>query len=273
MRKKAWLSLVLCALLMLTLSVSAFAEGRDQLAYIADTAMLMSDEDCGSLNSLAAMQSERYGCGIYVVTVPDYRQYSTAGISQAAEAIYDSCRLGLGEERNALILLLSMEDRDYDLCAYGALAHYAFTDFGKNQLSDVFLDNFRHDDWVGGFTDFIATAGQYLGYAEQGTPVDVPQAAPVQRAPTVTRIPIYAAISALIAAVFCFAMSRGMKTAVTQKRADSYLGDTKMNVRKDYFVRRTRTVRVIETPKSGGGHGGGGTHINSGGFSHHSGKF
>ena len=272
MKKRFLICLVLCLTLCLSVSASAFAEGRDQLSYVADTAWILTDSQCESLDRLAAEVSQQYGCGVYIVTMPDYTAYSRASVEQAAEAVYQSCNLGMGEERNGIMLFMSMAERDYDLCAYGSLGHYAFTDYGKNALSDCFLDNFRKNDWYGGFADYIRQAGTYLEYARQGAPIDVPAAAPVQRAPLTARLPLYAVISSLLSLLGCTGMKTKMKTAKEKSEASDYMGKVNLRVSQDNFINRTRSVQIVQSHRDSGGFGGG-TSVNSGGFSHSSGKF
>lgn len=40
-------------------------------------------------------------------------------------------------------------------------------------MQDEFLDNFREDDWYGGFADYIAACGRYLEANANGAPIDV----------------------------------------------------------------------------------------------------
>lgn len=57
------------------------------------------------------------------------------------------------------MLALSMAERDFQMLAHGDTANAAFTDYGKYIMQDEFLDNFREDDWYGGFADYIAACG------------------------------------------------------------------------------------------------------------------
>ena len=82
--------------------------------------------------------SNRYGCGVYVVSLQDYRDYgSYSSIRNFSEEFYNHYRLGLGQNRNGILLVLSMAERDYCLIAYGSDAHYAFTDYGKDLPRDT----------------------------------------------------------------------------------------------------------------------------------------
>ena len=61
----------------------------------------------------------------------------------------------MGEDRDRIMILLSMEDRDYAMFVYGPKASEVFNAYGQEQLETYFLDNFRDDDWYGGFGDYI----------------------------------------------------------------------------------------------------------------------
>jgi len=74
----------------------------------------------------------------------------------------------------------------------------------------------------------------------------------------------------------CEGMRHRMKPVKTQSRADEYIvpGGIHFNLKRDVFVNRTVSRTVIRTENRDSHYGGGGgTTVNSGGFSGHSGKF
>ena len=75
-------------------------------------------------------------------------------IYEAAKTLYQEYSLGYGEEKSGELLLLSMAERDYTLIAYG-YGNTAFTDYGKDKLSEVFLDDFGDDNWYSGLSDYL----------------------------------------------------------------------------------------------------------------------
>lgn len=280
MKKKLFVSLLLCLCLVTALSFSAFADA--QLDYVTDAEGIISQEALAALNSNAAQISQYYGCGVYIVVVDDYRNFVNGDIGYFSETIYKSYDLGEGDGKNGILLSLSMNDRDYDLCAYGDFANYAFTDYGKEQLADSFLDNFRRNDWEGGFNDYIANSGWLLEKAKAGEPYDtVVYDQPTYTEPQRGIDPIESILMLLIpcgaAGVSVSRMKSKMKTARKQTQAYGYIGEggASLSVSHDQFLNSTETRQVIrQTQRTGGGGGHmGGTHVNSGGFSHHSGKF
>ena len=70
-------------------------------------------------------------------------------------------------------------------------------------------------------------------------------------------------------------MKRQMKPVGRQNRADEYVvpGGIHLSLKRDVFLNRTVTRTVIHTENRDSSSGGGGTTVNSQGFSGHSGKF
>ena len=143
--------------------------------YITDMANLLTPEQLDELESIATTESLIYGCGIYVITVNDYKELAPNidEIRSFSESFYSQNNLGEGVNHNGTLLMLSIADRDYALISYGSTAHRAFTDYGKELLCSVFLDNLGQNDWYGGFSDYLKGSGSLLGQAAAGNPVDV----------------------------------------------------------------------------------------------------
>ena len=271
MRKAHLICFATVLAFLLLLTGMCFAENQESLPYyVSDTAGLMTSEEWRKLESTAENISEQYGCGVYIVTLQDYRDYgSYNNFWDFSEAFYTRYNMGLGEARNGILLIMSMAERDYSLLAYGRDAHYAFTDYGKEQLADSFLDNFRRDDWAGGFGDYIDNCGVLVARAKNGDPVDqwIPDP-PVQQERQHGMTPMKWLISllfpGLVGGATVSGMSRQMKTAVKKTRAEEYVGrgSPHLNVNSDQFINRNVTRQVIRRQENNsrpGGHYGGTT--------------
>lgn len=286
--EKWYLRAALCLLLALALGTSALAAGS---GCVIDEAGLLTADEWEALEEQAAAVGEEYGVGVYIAAIEDYTDYGFS-VEDAAESVYLSCGLGLGEEECGILLLLSMDGRDYDLCAYGTQAHLAFTDYGKDTLADVFLDNFREDDWYGGFADYVAECGEYLRLAAEGEPVDVPGSSGglyyydedgnldhVEYAETTHGLfwapgwIVSAVLGVLLALLIAWIVKRAtMRSVAAKAEAGAYVtGAPAFYARSDQFTHVTESHRKIETQNHSSG--GGGTSVSSGGFSHSSGKF
>lgn len=237
------LLLVLCTLSLLVGSVFAQASAP-QLPCVTDVAGLLQEGQVQRLEQMSQSVAKQYAVGVYIVTVEDYRDVDPAGVYEAAYGIYHAYTLGEGQQRNGMILLLSMKNRDYALFRYGEQAVYAFDDFGLEQLEAEFLDNFADNDWNGGFEDYIRTSAQYLEKAEAGKPV---------RKSPVTMILISWVIALAIAAGVCAVLVGQMKTVHKGTSAASYAGNLALTEQFDQFTHRTETRRKIERNQSSGG--------------------
>lgn len=275
MLKKQSFALLLALLVCLSLSAAAFAAdgGSQALAHVTDMAGILSSEEIRDLNSTAESLSEEYGCGVYIVVLEDYHTYTSGSIAQCGEELYEYFSLGEGLSRNCLLLVMSMKERDFDITAHGDFANEAFTDYGKQLLEDAFTADFRVNNWHAGFRQYLGAVESELEAARNGSPVDVPNEEP-EKLPTGIKAFMAACGGALTSFAALAGFKSQMKTAKRKTDAEDYVvrGSANLRVRDDQFLNTTRTVRVIQRSNSSGGHHGG-TSINSGGFSHHSGKF
>jgi len=278
--KRILASLLLILALLLSLSVCAHAEAR--IDYVSDYAGILSADEQKDLRDRAAAVSAQYDFGVYVVVVEDHTQYVNGSIEDFAEEIFHSYGLGVGETEEGVILAMSMKERDYDIYAHGDFGNYAFTDYGKERLADSFLDDFRRNDWAGGFRDFIETSAGMLQKAKDGNPVDIWIPDPVETGPSFDGFKAFIslAMGALFGGGAVGGMKRSMKTAVKQTQAENYIrGGGNLRGERDTFVNRSVTRTRIRQESSssgsrpGGGHFGGTTISGSHGGSHHSGKF
>ena len=164
--KKRILTYLLALLAVLTMLVPTWAEQTEDDLFIYDTVGLLDEDEWLELEMMADEISWRYNCGVYIVTVDDYEDYNS-DIHYAAVAIYDGNDFGIGENREGIMLMLSMYDRDYDLFVRdGGTAEYAVNKYGRHQMTEVFLDNFADNDWKGGFEDYLSACDEYLDRAE-----------------------------------------------------------------------------------------------------------
>ena len=257
--KKQLIGLFLVLILVFVLAVPALAEEETEDFYVIDLYGLFTEEEHDALTAAAEQISQTYDCSVHIGVIGNLEDYGFSDIESCAESFFDSFGLGVGEEHNGILLLLSIAERDYDIDAHGEFGHYAFTDYGKTTISDVFLDNFREDDWYGGCSDYLDRCAVMLGLARDGEPVDVG----ASKGLTAGGFLVTAALSLLVAWLVCSSAAD----------ATAYIPDgaVQFRVRNDQFINRTVSRRKIE--RSSSSHSGGGTTISSGGHSHSSGKF
>ena len=267
-------------MLLLGLCVSASAYDS---AHVFDYAGLLTESEAGALEARCQEAEDIYGCGVYIVTVDDHRLYynpesiedvmfyDAESIEDFTEYFFLDHALGTGEDQNGILLALSMAERDYDLCAHGEIGNRAFTDYGKGVLAErYFLSEFGGDNWYAGFDRYVDGCADFLQTDAQGEPFD--QATDPERLEDIKVLKWLAVILVplMTALIVCLVMKGKMKTARKQTHADTYIpqNGVRMLRQDDIYLTTTQTRVKIETQKSSGG-----TSVNSGGFSHSSGKF
>ncbi len=266
---KKYLLALLCAvtLLLTVLPVRAAAA-----SCVADRAGLLNTQELDELGRRAEEIAQAYQCGLYIVTVEDYWDYGSTPFDAACN-LYRDWDLGVGADKDGLILLLSMSDRDFATAVYGPWAHSVFTDDVLAHQEPEFLDDFGDDDWYGGFSDFLTTSEGYLKTVRSGGAVDTSR-----RLLTSGRVAAVVVQDLLggtaVGLVICFVIKERMRSV--RKRADAkdyaVAGGEHLSVCADRFTHTTQTRRVIQTTRTSGG-GGGSRGFSGGGFSGRSGKF
>ncbi len=277
--KKQLFSLLLLLALMLSLSVFASAETvNTDLSYITDQAGILTESERQSLEEKAGQIAARYPCSIYVVTVKDFRSYSDT-VAGCASGIYSYYDLGSGSGRDGVLLLLSMDDRDYYVYSYGSYANTVFYGKAAYLLDDAFLDNFRVNDWYGGFDDYLDEAERLLVNAANGSYYDPAAQHYVDTGGKKYVNPVVAALATFVAPLLAglgtaFGFRSGMKTAKERTTAEEYVvpGGARLRIRDDRFINRTET-RVHIPQDSGRGSGSSGGGVGFSGGTGHGGKF
>ena len=274
---KRLFTVIVMLLLSLSFCVPALAESDQgynktaqadsvSVGYIIDSADILTSEEWVQLETKSQKISELYDCGVYIITTDDYTEYSYAGsIYEAAKEIYNEYGLGWGNEKSGVLLMLSLDERDYALiaCGYG---NTAFTDYGKDMLADTFLDDFADNMWYSGFADYLDTSADMLKMAEAGTPLDVGSRSTDHTASVLFSI----ILGCLLSLIVCLALRRRMKSVHKKAEAEAYIspGSVNFTAREDIYTHTTEVRTKIQKDS-----GSGGTSVDSSGFSGKSGKF
>ena len=256
--KRNFLFSLLAAAVILALCVStSFAEA--QLNYVSDWAGLFTEDENRYLEETAASVSKEFSIGVYIVTVDDYQSYGTGDVFETTYGIYHEYTMGEGENRDGIMLLISIAERDWAMFCYGERCEYAFNDYAQEKLEAAFIDNFNADDWYGGFTDYIEECKVYLQKAAVGEPV---------RESPAFYIIVMAVMSLFAAFIIVGTMWKRMNSVAKEKTAAAYVsGNLNLLGQSDTFTYRTETRHKIESSSSG-------SHSRSGGGgSGRSGKF
>ena len=265
---KRFVSIVMTVFLLVLLILPASAAEAPEYC-VFDYERLLTDEEYRTLEDYAQDISERQQCAVYFLTVDDFRNYGDGEIFDVARQIFLASGFGMGENGDGVMLMLSMADRDYCLLAHG-FGDTALTDYGKDYISEEFLDNFGDNDWYGGCMDYLTYTDELLTMARDGVIFD--------RDSWITggHLWIFSLMfAAVLSAVICLIQRGLMKKKVHQQTgAGNYLegGSVQIPRRRDVFSHTTEVRQKIETDSNSSGSSGGYSH-SSDGFSGKSGKF
>ena len=251
-------------ILVLTLAMLALPVSADDTPYILDDAGLLTQEERTELNRLARQITETYSCAVYIGTVEDMRDYGYRDIFEFAYEVYHQMKLGYGEDREGMILMLSMDDRDFATFFYGDKTHYAFNSYGQEKLEGYFLNDLSRNRWYDGFRDYLEAVDSFLAKAQSGRPV---------RRSALPFAILIIVIAMIPAAVTTTLVWKKMNHVQRQSSAAHYTVAGSLNLIRQHetLVRHTTTRHRIE---SSSGSGSSGSRSRSGGGgSGRSGKF
>ena len=262
---KRLISMMVAVLLLALLVLPASAAETPEYC-VFDMEGLLTDEEYWTLEDYALDVSEQRQCAVYFVTVDDFRNYGDGDIFNVARQIFLASNFGMGEEKDGVMLLLSMADRDYSLIVHG-FGETALTDYGREYICERFLDDFADNDWYHGVYDYLAYTDELLAQAREGNIYD--------RGSWITGgvLWVWSLILGVVISLIVCLIQRGMMRKKVREQTDAlnYVhGDVRITRRRDVYSHTTEVRRKIEKKDSGSS----GSHSHSSdGFSGTSGKF
>ena len=264
--------LVLLTLFLSGVSVyCVFAAEETQLRLIDEADLLTNSEETQLRDQLDEI-SERQQADIVVVTKKSLQGKSAM---EYADDYYDRKGYGFGDEKDGILFLISMEERDWYISTSG-FGITAVTDAHLEELSEQFLEELAKGEYAAAFTIFAQQCDIYLTQARTGTSYDA-EVRPQEPFPFVGGLIIAFGIGFLISLLATGRMRGRLKTVHSQSAADFYVkkGSMKLTKEKDLLLYRhiDRRERPEENdhPASSnptGSAGGSSTHTSSAGATH-----
>ena len=261
-------ALVICLLFCLSLPMTVLAAAQP---LVLDEAGVLTEAEAASLEQMAQKVTDTYQCDVAVVTLTNMGGGSA--FTNAMD-LYEAYDYGYGAEKNGILLMVSVVDRDFAMVIYGRDALRAFTDYGQERIESRFLPYLSNNLYKEAFESYLKDCETHLAAAQSGTPIDVNTDPEAMRTQMLLKAGASVAGAMLIAFIVCQIWKGQMKTAVKQSTAHAYIPQNGfvLTGQADMFLYRTQTRRKIETSSSSSGRGGG-TSTNSRGFSGRSGKY
>ena len=231
--KKLFLTAI-ALLLCMGLSLTVFA-ASDRLYDEAD--VLTAQEESTILEQLNSV-AEAYQVEVVIAIVEDLDGYSA---DRYVQAFYDENGYGIGQNRDGVLLLVAMEEREYRILSNGFGAQ-AITDGEIDSISDDIAPYLSDGDYAKAFESFIEACRYQIDGEINGFPFDY-----------VTSLLISLGIGLVIALIATGSMKGKLKTVRMQKTANQYTRQGSMQIThsSDFFLYRTVNRTKRESSSSG----------------------
>lgn len=136
---------------------------------VVDDAELLTEDEKAELANKLDDISSRQECDVVIVTVAGL-EGKTA--QEYADDYYDYNKYGMGDGADGILLLISMEDRDWALTTYG-FGITAFTDAGQEYIMELTSGYLGEGQYADAFAQFSDLCDDFLMQAHTAEPYDV----------------------------------------------------------------------------------------------------
>ena len=265
------ISVIIMALLMSTLlCVPIFAaDSRPEgLPQLADDAGLLTSEEAAALEDTLREISQRQDFDVVIVTENSIGDKSPSAF---ADDYFDYMGYGRGTDRDGILLLLNMGERDWAISTSG-YGLTAFTDAGQSYITEKILPSIGDGDYAEGFRKFAELSDDFITQAHSGEPYDsgnLPKG-------SVSPFWIFGDLAIGGAAGYATANRRRkqLRELKPKKTASDYTTGLNISHRYDNLLDRQVTSEIISRG-SGSSSSGSSSHTSSSGSTHggSSGKF
>ncbi len=238
--KKRILSIFTVLLMCLSLSTTAFAAPDTFRLY--DEADLLTDSEERSLLDRLDSVSETYKVDVLIVTLETIDGYLA---DEYIEAFYDINDFGYGENRDGVLLLIAMEEREYRILSNGFGAD-AISPDDIDYIGDMISYDLSEGYYADAFHSFIDECEYEINGEINGFPFDF------------TMNLLTSLVIGLIVAFIATGIMRGKLKSVERKpAATEYIksGSMQITTSKDLYLYRTvnRRRREKNTSSSSSG--------------------
>ena len=259
--KKRILTVLFALLLCMVVVIPTFA--ASDLPRLVDNADLLTDSEESTLLSKLNEISERQQADVVVVTA-DTLDGKTP--MDYADDFYDYNGYGFGADKDGVLLLVSLEDRDWWMSTTG-YGITAITDAGIEYISEKFLSDLSDGDYADAFTTYAELCDDFFTQARSGQPYDTGHM-PKQPFNIARNLLIALIVGFVIALIATGVMKGKLKTVRFQSAASNYVKANSMNVTESRDMFLYSHVDRRAKPKDTDSSSGSSTHTSSSGSTH-----
>ena len=259
--KKHIFGILFALILCVAMVIPVFAVS--DMPRLADNAGLLTDTEQKELLAKLDEISERQQADIVVVTTNTLNGKTPVDY---ADNFYDYNGYGYGTEYDGVLLLVSMENRDWwiSACGYGITA---ITDDGIDYISDQFLPYLKDKNYAKAFSTYAELCDEFISQAKTGQPYDGKHM-PKKPFDKALWLLVAMGIGIGIALGITGYMKNKLKSVKLQSSAANYVKANSMNITESRDMFLYSAVTRKEKPKSSSSSGGSSTHTSSSGRTH-----
>ncbi len=250
--------------------VSSEAEESDRLGtrqHVYDAAGLLTGTEQSYLEESLSAISQRYAFDTVVATVSALEGEDIVAV---ADDFFDYGGFGYGENRDGILFLMSIGDRQWYISTSG-YGYEVFTDSRLEYMEGIIVPYLSRGNYAGAFNNFATLCEETLEHGIDYGESDYTDYSyqEEERGMTPAKGGIAAAIGALFASLTGAGLKRQLKSVKQKNTASDYIRPGSFNLydTKDIFLydNVTRVRRPKQQPSSGGR-----SSHHSGGFGGHS---
>ena len=166
--KKISSMLAICFALCLALAVSAFGAQAEAAGSVYDNAKLLSTAEKEKLAQKIQQIEQKYGVRIGIVTQPTLQGRP---VGQVANALLDQGYKGA--QNGAIVLLLSMQERDWYVATDNAMRARITDKEGVKYIQSEMVPKLKDGKYGEAFEKYVDAVGTMVAYyAKEGKPYD-----------------------------------------------------------------------------------------------------
>lgn len=256
------LALTFCLMTSLAATVPALAAAHP--ARLVDNAGLLTEEEQATLLSQLDEISKRQQNDVVVATT-DSLDGKTA--MAYADDFYDEHGYGFGKSHDGVLLLVSMESRDWWMTTTG-FCITAITDDGIDYISEQFLSDLSDGEYAEAFSTYASLCDEFITQAKTGDPYDGDH---MPKGPFDNGLCLVAAliIGFLIARHITNTWKEELESVRPQPEARDYVrpGSLRVTREEDRYL-RSETETIAKHADDDDDDGGSTTHFSSSGVEH-----
>lgn len=154
--KKRILPVILSVVFLMAFICPVFA--GENISRVVDCAEILNDTEEEKLKDKLDEISEKYQCDVSVVTEESINGQNP---QDYADDYFDYFGYGLGEDKSGILLLVTMEERKWQISTHGK-AIKIFTDRCQKEISDSFTPYLSDGDYYEAFEKYARGCEDYL---------------------------------------------------------------------------------------------------------------